>query len=75
MLIMTTDTKSKPIIKKTITVALGDELYEKLEQLAKQDERSKVKSRALTDAEVDAILCQPDTNKLVGLRDKAILLC
>ena len=38
---MIIDTKSKPIIKKTITVALGDELYDKLEQLAKQDERSK----------------------------------
>ena len=38
---MTTNTKSKPIIKKTITVALGDELYDKLEQLAKADERSK----------------------------------
>jgi integrase/recombinase XerD len=38
----------------------------------KKDYRN-VKSRALTDAEVDAILCQPDTNKLIGLRDKAIL--
>ncbi len=38
----------------------------------KKDYR-KVKSRALSNAEVDAILQQPDTKKIVGLRDKAIL--
>lgn len=38
----------------------------------KKDYR-KVKSRLLSDAEITAILKQPDTTKLVGLRDKAIL--
>ena len=38
----------------------------------KKDYRN-VKSRALTDTEADAMLYQPDTSKLVGLRDKAIL--
>ncbi len=33
----------------------------------------KVQSRAMVNAEIDAILKQPDTSKLVGLRDKAIL--
>ncbi len=33
----------------------------------------KVSSRALTNAEAEAILQQPDTSKLIGLRDKAIL--
>ncbi|MBU6339713.1 MAG: tyrosine-type recombinase/integrase [Rickettsiales bacterium] len=38
----------------------------------KKDYR-KVKSRLLSDAEIAAILKQPDTTKLVGLRDRAIL--
>jgi site-specific recombinase XerD len=38
----------------------------------KKDYR-KVKSRALANAEIDAILKQPDTSKTIGLRDKAIL--
>lgn len=38
----------------------------------KKDYR-KVKSRALANNEVDAILQQPDTSKVIGLRDKAIL--
>ncbi len=38
----------------------------------KKDYR-KVKSRALASNEVDAILQQPDTSKIIGLRDKAIL--
>lgn len=38
----------------------------------KKDYR-KVKSRLMLDSEVDAILKQPDTTKLVGLRDRAIL--
>ncbi len=38
----------------------------------KKDYR-KVKSRALSNDEVDAILRQPDTKKIVGLRDRAIL--
>ncbi len=38
----------------------------------KKDYR-KVKSRALSNNEVDAILGQPDTSKIIGLRDKAIL--
>jgi len=33
----------------------------------------KVSSRALTNVEVEAILKQPDADKLIGLRDKAIL--
>jgi len=33
----------------------------------------KVKSRLLSDSEIAAILKQPDTTKLVGLRDRAIL--
>jgi integrase/recombinase XerD len=33
----------------------------------------KVTSRALANNEIDAILKQPDTSKIVGLRDKAIL--
>lgn len=33
----------------------------------------KVSSRALTNAEAETILQQPDTSKLIGLRDKAIL--
>jgi integrase/recombinase XerD len=36
-------------------------------------DRLKVKSRALLDSEVDAILRQPNTSKIIGLRDKAIL--
>jgi len=36
-------------------------------------DRVKVKSRALLGSEVDAILKQPNSDKLVGLRDKAIL--
>lgn len=38
----------------------------------KKDYR-KVKSRALSNHEIDAILKQPNTNKIIGLRDKAIL--
>lgn len=38
----------------------------------KKDYR-KVKSRLLSDSEIAAILKQPDTTKLVGLRDRAIL--
>jgi len=38
----------------------------------KKDYR-KVKSRLLSDSEISAILKQPDTTKLVGLRDRAIL--
>ena len=38
----------------------------------KKDYR-KVKSRALSNSEVEAILKQPNTNKIIGLRDKAIL--
>ncbi len=38
----------------------------------KKDYR-KVKSRALSNHEIDAILKQPDTNKIIGLRDRAIL--
>jgi integrase/recombinase XerD len=40
---------------------------------AMKKDYKKVKSRALTDAEITAILNQPDTTKLVGLRDRAIL--
>ncbi len=40
---------------------------------AMKKDYKKVKSRALTDAEISAILNQPDTTKLIGLRDKAIL--
>lgn len=36
-------------------------------------DQAKVKSRALSSSEVDLILKQPNTNKLIGLRDKAIL--
>lgn len=40
---------------------------------AMKKDYKKVKSRALSDAEVEAILKQPNTSKILGLRDKTIL--